>query len=167
RVDTVPAPPTTPDPEALRGLRIGVVDDGQGLAQALSTALEAHGAEPHPLTEPEPGFDAVVDLTGLRTGSEPVLPQLFPALRRALTDGTHRLLLVTTPGAAAAGLHGFARSAALEFPGTLVRAVDVHPKEAPEQVAAQLLAELSCDTPRSSVGYTPEGSRTTRTPVPA
>ncbi|MEU7725711.1 SDR family NAD(P)-dependent oxidoreductase [Streptomyces sp. NPDC040724] len=167
RVDTVPAPPATPDPEALRGLRIGVVDDGQGLARALSTALEAYGAEPHPLTEPEPGFDALVDLTGLRTGSEPVLPQLFPALRRALTDGTHRLLLVTTPGAPAAGLHGFARSAALEFPGTLVRAVDVHPKEAPEQVAAQLLAELSCTTPHASVGYTTEGTRTTRTPVAA
>ncbi|WP_404953910.1 SDR family NAD(P)-dependent oxidoreductase [Streptomyces sp. 147326] len=166
RVDTVPAPPTTPDPEVLRGLRIGVVDDGQGLAQALSTALESYGAEPHPLTEPEPGFDAVVDLTGLRTGSEPVLPQLFPALRRTLTDGTHRLLLVTTPGAPAAGLHGFARSAALEFPGTVVRAVDVHPKEAPEQVAAQLLAELSCDT-GTSVGYTTEGTRTTRTPAPA
>ncbi|MFJ3725515.1 SDR family NAD(P)-dependent oxidoreductase [Streptomyces sp. NPDC090045] len=167
RVDTVPAPPATPDPEALRGLRIGVVDDGQGLARALSTALEAYGAEPHPLTEPEPGFDAIVDLTGLRTGSEPVLPQLFPALRRVLTDGTHRLLLVTTPGAPAAGLHGFARSAALEFPGTLVRAVDVHPKEAPEQVAAQLLAELSCTTPHASVGYTTEGTRTTRTPVAA
>ncbi|WP_442816289.1 SDR family NAD(P)-dependent oxidoreductase [Streptomyces sp. NBC_01233] len=167
RVDTVPAPPATPAPEALRGLRIGVVDDGQGLAQALATALEAYGAEPLPLTEPEPGFDAIVDLTGLRTGSEPVLPRLFPALRRTLTDGTQRLLLVTAPGAPAAGLHGFARSAALEFPGTLVRAVDVHPKEAPEQVAAQLLAELSCNTPHSSVGYTTEGARTTRAPIPA
>ncbi|MEU9081084.1 SDR family NAD(P)-dependent oxidoreductase [Streptomyces sp. NPDC048357] len=169
RVDTTPAPAPTPAPvpEALHGLRIGVVDDGQGLARALSTALRAYGAEPHPLTEPEPGFDGIVDLTALRTGSEPVLPQLFPALRRTLTGGTHRLLLVTAPGTPAAGLHGFARSAALEFPGTLIRAVDVHPKEAPEQIAAQLLAELGCDTPHSSVGYTPEGTRTTRTPVPA
>ncbi|MER6199204.1 SDR family NAD(P)-dependent oxidoreductase [Streptomyces sp. NPDC001586] len=167
RVETAPAPTPTPDPEALHGLRIGVVDDGQGLARALSTALRAHGAEPHPLAEPEPGFDGIVDLTALRTGSEPVLPQLFPALRRTLTGGTHRLLLVTAPGTPAAGLHGFARSAALEFPGTLIRAVDVHPKEAPEQIAAQLLAELGCDSSHASVGYTPEGTRTTRTPVPS
>ncbi|MFD9370903.1 SDR family NAD(P)-dependent oxidoreductase [Streptomyces sp. NPDC060020] len=167
RVETTPTPTPTPPPEALHGLRIGVVDDGQGLARALSTALQAYGAEPHPLTEPEPGFDGIVDLTALRTGSEPVLPQLFPALRRTLTGGTQRLLLVTAPGTPAAGLHGFARSAALEFPGALVRAVDVHPKEAPEQIAAQLLAELGCDAPHSSVGYTPEGTRTTRTPVPA
>ncbi|MFE9931261.1 SDR family NAD(P)-dependent oxidoreductase [Streptomyces sp. NPDC005533] len=169
RVETAPAPVPTPapDPEALHGLRIGVVDDGQGLAGALSTALRAYGAAPQPLTEPEPGFDGIVDLTALRAGSEPVLPQLFPALRRTLTGGTPRLLLVTAPGTPAAGLHGFARSAALEFPGALVRAVDVHPKEAPEQIAAQLLAELCCDTSHSSVGYTPEGARTTRTPVPA
>lgn len=79
-----------------------------------------------------------------------------------------RLLLVTVPGGAGAGLHGFARSAAVEFPGTLVRAVGVHPKEAPEQVAAQLLAELAgaADGP-ASVGYTAEGVRFCRRAVPA
>ncbi|WP_308296949.1 SDR family NAD(P)-dependent oxidoreductase [Streptomyces sp. ISL-44] len=169
RVDTVPVPVAAGDPEALRGLRIGVVEDGQGLALALRTALRTSGAEAHPLTEPGPGFDGIVDLTALRTGAEPVLPQVFPALRRALTGGTPRLLLVTAPGTPGAGLHGFARSTALEFPGTLIRAVDVHPKEAAEQVAAQLLAELSCDAADgpASVGYTAEGTRVTRRPVPA
>ncbi len=170
RVDTVPVPVADGDPETLRDLRIGVVQDGQGLAPALCAALRSYGAEAQPLTEAGPGFDGIVDLTALRTGAEPVLPQVFPGLRHALTGGTPRLLLVTASGTPGAGLHGFARSAALEFPGTLVRAVDVNPKEAAEQIAAQLLAELSCgaaaDGP-ASVGYTAEGTRVTRRPVPA
>ncbi|MEU9252032.1 SDR family NAD(P)-dependent oxidoreductase [Streptomyces sp. NPDC048270] len=170
RVDTVPLPVPGGDPRTLRDLRIGVVQDGQGLAPALCAALRSCGAEPRTLTEAGPGFDGIVDLTALRTGAEPVLPQVFPGLRHALTGGTPRLLLVTASGAPGAGLHGFARGAALEFPGSLVRAVDVHPKEAAEQIAAQLLAELSCgaasDGP-ASVGYTAEGARVTRRPVPA
>ncbi|MEU6760155.1 SDR family NAD(P)-dependent oxidoreductase [Streptomyces sp. NPDC046685] len=192
RVDTLPVPlpapnpPTPRDPRdprdlphppglrSLHGLRIGIVDDGQALAPALLAALDAQGAEAKLLPDAEPGFDGIVDLTALRPGSEPVLPDTFPSLRRTLTGGTHRLLLVTAPGTPSAGvqgagLHGFARSAALEFPGTLIRAVQIQPKEAPEQLAAQLLAELSHDSPDgpASVGYTPEGTRTTRTPVPA
>ncbi|WP_244291337.1 type I polyketide synthase [Streptomyces subrutilus] len=169
RVDTVPVPVAGGDPRTLRDLRIGVVQDGQGLAPALCAALRSYGAEARPLTEAGAGFDGIVDLTALRTGAEPVLPQVYPGLRHALTGGTPRLLLVTANGSQGAGLHGFARSAALEFPGTLVRAVDVHPKEAAEQVAAQLLAELTCgaaDGP-ASVGYTAEGTRVTRRPVPA
>ncbi|MGP3689527.1 SDR family NAD(P)-dependent oxidoreductase [Streptomyces sp. IBSNAI002] len=178
RVDTVPVPAAAGDPQTLRDLRIGVVQDGQGLAPALCAALRARGAEALPLAEAGPGYDGIVDLTALRTGAEPVLPQLFPGLRQALAGGTPRLLLVTAAGTPGAGLHGFARSAALEFPGTLVRAVDVHPKEAAEQVAAQLLAELSCapgtgtgtgthtGSP-ASVGYTADGTRVTRRPVPA
>ncbi|MGW7454304.1 SDR family NAD(P)-dependent oxidoreductase [Streptomyces sp. NPDC054787] len=194
RVDTLPVPLPAPDPttprdlphppglRSLRGLRIGIVDDGQALAPALLAALDAQGAEAKLLPDPEPGFDGIVDLTALRPGSEPVLPDAFPGLRRTLTGGTHRLLLVTAPGTPSAGtpsagatgvqgagLHGFARSAALEFPGTLIRAVQIQPKEAPEQLAAQLLAELSHDSSDgpASVGYTAEGTRTTRTPVPA
>ncbi|MEJ8641392.1 SDR family NAD(P)-dependent oxidoreductase [Streptomyces sp. MS1.HAVA.3] len=116
------------------------------------------------------GCDGIVDLSALRAGAEPVLPEAFPGLRRALVGGVRRLLLVGAPGSpGGAGLHGFARSAALEFPGALVRAVDVHPKEAPEQIAAQLLAELSSDAAdgAASVGYTAEGTRVTRRPVPA
>ncbi len=179
-MDTVLAPAAGGDPDSLRGLRIGVVEDGQGIAPALATALDVRGAEVSVLSETEPGsegeagfgagLDGIVDLSALRAGAEPVLPEAFPGLRRALAGGIRRLLLVGTPGApGGAGLHGFARSAALEFPGTLVRAVDVHPKEAPEQIAAQLLAELSSDAAdaTASVGYTAEGTRVTRRPVPA
>ncbi|MCY0951994.1 type I polyketide synthase [Streptomyces sp. H27-S2] len=206
RVDVLPAPAPAGDPGALRGLRVGIVGDGQGVALALGGALRSHGAEVHLLGEAAAGYDGIVDLSALRAGAEPVLPEAFPGLQRALTGGVPRLLLVTAHGTPGAGLHGFARSCALEFPGRLVRAVEVHPKEDPERIAAQLLAELGCaceagrdcsdgsngpaangTTPATtggttggtdraggaaadgpaSVGYTAEGVRVTRTPVPA
>nr|WSW62963.1 SDR family NAD(P)-dependent oxidoreductase [Streptomyces sp. NBC_00998] len=173
RVEDVPVPAVAVEPERLRGLRVGVVDDGQGVSAALGTALREHGAEVRVLTEADAGgaagLDGIVDLSGLRAGAEPVLPGAFPALQRALTGGVRRLLLATTPGGApGAGLHGFARSAALEFPGSLVRAVEVSAKEDPERVAAQLLAELGdVHGEGSSVGYTAEGVRIARRPVPA
>nr|WP_301364712.1 type I polyketide synthase [Streptomyces xanthophaeus] len=175
RVDLVPVPAPDAAPETLRGLRIGLVEDGRGIAPALAAALEALGAEPALLPAAEPGFDGLVDLSALRTTSGPVLPEAFPGLRQALTTGTPRLLLVTGPGTSGAGLHGFARSAALEYPDALVRAVHIQPKEDPERIATQLVAELADDTGGSgngrgngtSVGYTAEGARVARLPVPA
>ncbi|WTO26225.1 SDR family NAD(P)-dependent oxidoreductase [Streptomyces virginiae] len=173
RVDLLPAPLADAAPETLRGLRIALVDDGQGIARTLATALEDMGAEPTILPSAEPGFEGLVDLSALRPTADPVLPDAFPALREVLTAGTPRLLLVTGPGTPGAGLHGFARGAALEFPGALVRAVDIRPKEDPERIAAQLVAELSGATDvggttdaLASVGYTAEGTRVTRRPVP-
>ncbi|MFF4102059.1 SDR family NAD(P)-dependent oxidoreductase [Streptomyces sp. NPDC001903] len=165
RVDLVPVAAAGGDPDALRGLRIGVVEDGQGVALALCGALEAHGVRAETVAGADAGFDGVVDLSALRAGQEPVLPAAFPGYKRALTGGVRRLLLGSAPDS---GLHGFARSAALEFPGALVRAVDLHPKEDPGRIAAQLLAEL-CDDGEdlASVGYTAEGVRVTRRPVPA
>ncbi|WP_234308497.1 type I polyketide synthase [Streptomyces sp. NRRL F-4428] len=170
RVDLSPVPPPDGDPASLAGLRIGIVEDDQGLAPAVAAALEAVGAEPRVLRAAGAGLDGVVDLSSLRAGAEPVLPEAFPSLRDALTGGIPRLLLVAASGGpGGAGLHGFARSAALEFPAALVRSVDVHPKEDPERVASQLVAELASAGPDgpASVGYTPEGARVARRPVPA
>lgn len=181
RVESHELPPAPGDPEVLRGLRIGVVGggggdgggdgDGRGVGAAVGGALRARGADVRQLAEAEAGFDAVLDLSALRPGTEPVLPGTFPGLRRALTGGVHRLLLVTVRGeSAGAGAHGFARSASLEYPGRMVRAVEVHSKEDPAQIAAQLLAELSCDPAEgstASVAYTADGLRVTSRPVPA
>ncbi|MFF3212904.1 SDR family NAD(P)-dependent oxidoreductase [Streptomyces sp. NPDC002886] len=189
RVELQALPPAPGDPEVLRGLRIGVVGDagdvgqagdGQGIGAAVTGALRAQGADVRQLGRGEAGFDALIDLSALRPGAPPVLPEAFPGLRLALTGGVHRLLLVTARGeAAGAGVHGFARSACLEYPGRLIRAVEVHSKEDPESVAAQLLAELSCApavetagpaaevTAPASVAYTADGLRVTPRPVPA
>ncbi|MGW2441538.1 SDR family NAD(P)-dependent oxidoreductase [Streptomyces goshikiensis] len=193
RVETVALGRAAGDPERLRGLRIGVVEDGQGVALALGGALREHGAEVVPVAVPAPApghghghghgvgdtgpldgnggvtgpLDGLVDLSALRAGHEAALPAAFPGLKRALVGGVPRLLLVSAPGGT--GLHGFARSAALEFPAALVRAVDVDPKEDPRQTALRLLAELASDAGEglASVGYTAEGTRVTRRPVPA
>ncbi|MFJ4780065.1 SDR family NAD(P)-dependent oxidoreductase [Streptomyces sp. NPDC088762] len=186
RVDLLPAPAPAADPAALRthlrDLRIALVDDAQGLARTLAAALRDLGSEVQILPAPEPGFDALVDLSALRPGAEPVLPEAFPGLQRALTSGLPRLLLVTAPGTPGAGLHGFARSAALEFPGTLIRAVEVHPKEDPERITTQLLTELidaagndngtnaagkgNGTNAAPSVHYAEDGTRLTHHPVP-
>ncbi|MET9573234.1 SDR family NAD(P)-dependent oxidoreductase [Streptomyces virginiae] len=172
RVDLCPVPPADGDPASLDGLRIGIVEDDQGLASALADALEALGAEPRIVQEAGDGagLDGIVELSSLRAGTEPVLPAVFRSLRDALTGGIPRLLLVAASGGpGGAGLHGFARSAALEFPAALVRSVDVHPKEDPERVAAQLVRELATadtDGP-ASVGYALDGARAARRPVPA
>ncbi|MER8095687.1 SDR family NAD(P)-dependent oxidoreductase [Streptomyces goshikiensis] len=182
RVETVALGRATGDPERLRGLRIGVIEDGQGVALALGGALREHGAEVVPVAGAAPGhggggtgpldgdgdgLDGLVDLSALRAGREAALLAAFPRLKRALVGGVPRLLLVSTPGGT--GLHGFARSAALEFPAALVRAVDVDPKEDPRQTALRLIAELASDAGEgiASVGYTAEGTRVTRRPVPA
>ncbi|WP_221889761.1 SDR family NAD(P)-dependent oxidoreductase [Streptomyces sp. WAC06614] len=121
----------------------------------------------------EPRFDGVVDLGALRHAAEPVLPEVFGGLRRVLTGGVRWLVLVTgtaaDPGAdpvPGAGIHGFARTAALEYPGTVVRAVDVDPKDHPERVAARLLAELCTPDGPASVTYGPDGARCARQAVP-
>ncbi|WP_142214880.1 type I polyketide synthase [Streptomyces sp. SLBN-118] len=184
-VEVVPVgPPAGHDPaDVLPGLRLAVVDDGLGVAAALAAALESHGAEVRTL-HPErladaAGADGVVDLSSLRPAPDPVLPETFGALRRILTAGPRRLLLVTgrggafgrtapsqvVPGSASdpipgAGLYGFARTAAIEHPGTAVRAVDVDPKDRPERIAAHLIAELCALEEPVAIGYT-NGTRAT------
>ncbi|WP_328682026.1 SDR family NAD(P)-dependent oxidoreductase [Streptomyces sp. NBC_00322] len=188
------APPATHDPaDVLPGLRLAVVDDGLGVAAALAAELESHGAEVRTL-HPErladaAGADGVVDLSSLRPAPDPVLPETFGALRRILTAGTRRLLLVTGRGGAfgrtaasqevpgsssdpipGAGLYGFARTAAIEHPGTAVRAVDMDPKDRPERIAAHLIAELCAPEEPVVIGYTNGTRNTLRTvavPLPA
>lgn len=175
-------PANTRDPaDVLPGLRLAVVDDGLGVAAALAAALESHGAEvrtlhPDRLADAA-GADGVVDLSALRPAPAPVLPENFAALRDILTEGTHRLLLVTGRGGdfgrsgspdpvPGAGLYGFARTAAIEHPGTAVRAVDVDPKDRPERIAAHLIAELCAPEEPLVIGYT-NGTRNTLRTVSA
>ncbi|ORT55774.1 type I polyketide synthase [Streptomyces sp. CB03238] len=180
------APPVTRDPsEVLPGRRFAVVDDGLGVAVALAAALESQGAEvrtvhPHRMAEAT-GADGVVYLGALRPARDPVLPEAFDALRGTLVAGTRRLLIVTGCGGAfgrtapspdsadpipGAGLYGFARTAAIEYPGTEIRAVDVDPKDRPQRIAAHLIAELCAADEPLAVGYT-NGTRNTLRTVPA
>ncbi|MYW03044.1 type I polyketide synthase, partial [Streptomyces sp. SID3343] len=167
------------------GRRVVLVEDGAGVAWALTELLEAHGAEVES-TRPGAdvcvveGADTLVHLAALGDGQDPVLPGAFPLLRAALLGGVRQVFLVTAggghfgrgPGAAngpdpvpGAGLAGFARAAALEFPDRVVRVVDVDPKEEPELIARRLLAEArrAGGTGQPvTIGLSAQGRRTLR-----
>jgi NAD(P)-dependent dehydrogenase (short-subunit alcohol dehydrogenase family) len=170
---TVPAPEGEGDP--LAGRRVVIVDDGRGVALELADLLERRGAEARVVeTPPEEGHaaDALVHLAALRPGARPVLPGAFAGIRRAVLGGADRLVIATTSagtfgqaGAAEgdpadAGIRGLVRAIAQEYPGSVVRAVDVDPKENPRTIAEHLLRELTGGDGRTVVGYR-NGTRTT------
>ncbi|MGW7110979.1 SDR family NAD(P)-dependent oxidoreductase [Streptomyces xanthophaeus] len=184
RVEVSPAgPAVTGDPAAvLAGRVFALVEDALGVGAALTALLESHGARVVPVSDGRPasaeGVDGLVDLSALDPGPDPVLPRAFARLRGALVAGVRWLVVATAAGGAfghgpaspdpvpGLGLRGFARSAALEYPGALVRAVDIDPKDRPERVAAHLLAELCCADGPVDVGYT-DGTRMVLRTVPA
>ncbi|MEU9125990.1 SDR family NAD(P)-dependent oxidoreductase [Streptomyces sp. NPDC048506] len=172
-----------PPAEVVAGRDLVVVEDGQGVALALTALLESHGARVRTVPAErlaETTAEGVVDLSALRAGRTAVLPGQYAGLRTALTGGARWLLLATAAGGTfghtadkdapdplpGAGLRGFARTAALEYPDALVRAVDIDPKDRPARIADHLLAELCAPGEPVVVGRT-NGTRTTLRTVPA
>ncbi|MFD5827430.1 SDR family oxidoreductase [Lentzea sp. NPDC060358] len=142
----VPADPAPP--VDLTGRTVLVVDDN-GIGLELADLLERHTARPRV----EPSFPA--DLTGVdvvvRLGAR--LPAAFSEVKACVTAGV-ALVVVTTGGGTFGfdhqpdelpgdiGLHGLVRTAALEHPDLVVRAVDVDTKESHRDIATSLLAEI-------------------------
>ncbi|MET8286445.1 SDR family NAD(P)-dependent oxidoreductase [Streptomyces sp. NPDC051639] len=113
---------------------------GRGpVAEALTARLTAHGA--HALTAEEPPagveFDGLIHLVA--PDSPPVLPDAYPVYRRVLA-GHPRWVMAA---GASAGLRGFFRSLAREYPDTVARVVEHTPGTPPEDLAADLVAELT------------------------
>ncbi|MFI5813067.1 SDR family oxidoreductase [Streptomyces sp. NPDC051643] len=113
---------------------------GRGpVAEALTARLTAHGA--HALTAEEPPagveFDGLIHLVA--PDSPPVLPDAYPAYRRVLA-GHPRWVMAA---GASAGLRGFFRSLAREYPDTVARVVEHALCTPPEDLAADLVAELT------------------------
>lgn len=178
-------PAGRPPAQVVAGVDFAVVEDGQGVALALTALLESHGARVRTVPAERlagltgDGVAGVVDLSALRAGHAAVLPGQYAALRGALTGGSRWLLLATAAGGTfgqdtagdapdplpGAGLRGFARTAALEYPDALIRAVDIDPKDRPERIAAHLLAELCAPGEPVVVGHA-RGARTTLRTVP-
>ncbi|MEJ8651587.1 SDR family NAD(P)-dependent oxidoreductase [Streptomyces sp. MS1.AVA.3] len=178
-------PASRPPAEVVAGSDFTVVEDGQGVALALAALLESHGARVRTVPAERlaeataDGVGGLVDLSALRAGRGAVLPGQYAGLRAALTGGARWLLLATAAGGTfghdateeapdplpGAGLRGFARTAALEYPEALIRAVDIDPKDRPERIAAHLLAELCAPGEPVVVGRT-NGTRTTLRTVP-
>ncbi|GGU57945.1 polyketide synthase [Lentzea flava] len=142
----VPCEPA--EPADLTGKTVLIVDDN-GIGLELADLLERHTARPRI----EPAFPD--DLTGIdvvvRLGGR--LPEAFSEVKACVTNGVS-LLVVTTGGGtfgfdhtpdelpADIGLHGLIRTAALEYPDLVVRAVDVNTKESHRDIATALLTEI-------------------------
>ena len=165
--DLAPNQATTP-----AGRTVVVVESGSDVDREVSALLRRRGATVLQV-QADAGWekaiadaDIVIHLAGIAAESAPVLPDSFALLRDALVGGTSQLLVATGLGGrfghdgqcrgdGAAGMHGLVRTAAIEFPETTTRAVDIDPKDEPERIAAALLAEL-CETDRDApvvVGY--------------
>ncbi|MFE2134796.1 SDR family NAD(P)-dependent oxidoreductase, partial [Streptomyces sp. NPDC059466] len=135
--DLEPARPSTAA-DQLAGRRFLLLGHGP-VAEALTVRLTALGAHAVTAEEPPAGaeFDGLVHLVA--PDSPPVLPDVYPAYRQVLAGGPRWVLAA----GAAAGLRGFFRSVAREYPDTVARVVEHSPGTAPEDLAADLVAELT------------------------
>ncbi|MFF3884290.1 SDR family NAD(P)-dependent oxidoreductase [Streptomyces sp. NPDC001914] len=118
------------DPTAvLSGTRWAVLGD----APEIGARLTSYGADvvvrdrEHLLTQDDGPVDGVLYLV---TGGTPVLPDAFPVLKAALARGPGQLLTLRVvhgdgPDTVAAGLRGFFRTVAREYPRTVARTVEV------------------------------------------
>ncbi|MFE4819181.1 SDR family NAD(P)-dependent oxidoreductase [Streptomyces sp. NPDC056704] len=135
--DLAPADPA-PSSDLLIGRSFLLLGSGP-VAEALTARLTVHGA--HAVTAEEPPaegeFDGIVHLVA--ADAPPVLPDVFPAYQRVLA-GNPRWVLAA---GASPGLRGFFRSLAREYPDTVARVVEHAPGTAPEDIAAELVAELT------------------------
>lgn len=150
--DLAPAQPGSYTDE-LVGRRFLLLGRGP-LAEALTARLTAHGAHAVTAEEPPAGeeFDGLVHLVG--PDSPPVLPEAYPAYRQVLS-GRPRWVLAS---GASPGLRGFFRTVAREYPDTVARVVEHAPGTAPEDRAAELVAELTAPD-REPVVLRAPGSR--------
>jgi acyl transferase domain-containing protein/NAD(P)H-dependent flavin oxidoreductase YrpB (nitropropane dioxygenase family)/NAD(P)-dependent dehydrogenase (short-subunit alcohol dehydrogenase family)/acyl carrier protein len=158
-----------PEPNALAGLKVLVVDDGGDIGLEISDRIERLGGTPHTvetITELGSDIDYVVYLSALRSDGEPTLPEAYQEIRTCLTSGVKGLIVATAGGGTFGfrdlhderepldfGMHGLIRTAALEYSDALVRAVDVNPKESHRLIARSLMAELTTPEGPAVVGH--------------
>ncbi|MCC2277863.1 SDR family oxidoreductase [Streptomyces sp. ET3-23] len=134
------------DAAALRGARFLVLGEGEcrPVAEALAARLRELGAEA--VRDRCTGeLDGAVWLAGPaeeETGS--ALPQAFPALRDLLARGPRRLLYVrwAEDGDRGAGLGGFFRTVAHEYPDTVARVVSLPGGPCDAGAVAEIVGEL-------------------------
>ncbi|MFT7598661.1 MAG: acyl transferase domain-containing protein/acyl carrier protein [Acidimicrobiales bacterium] len=173
-----------PSGEALRGLQgssIAVIDDYTGVAAALVELLVTAGLSAALADAVDDSIDGVIFLGGLRriaTVDEAlaVNHQAFETARALATGPKAARLLVTvsdlggdfgigTPNdvhAWSAGLTGLIRTAAIEWPDTGVRAIDIERADRDAGAIAVAIAdELLTGGTELEVGLAANGTRTT------
>ena len=137
------------DRSVLTGRRF-VVTGGEELGEELAAQLREHGAS---VTDGDPeddldgldGLDGLVWLDALTADEEPLLPEAFLVFQAALRRRP-RWLLAACPvhdSVQAAGLRGFFRTVAKEYPGTRAALVELDPAASPATLAETLIGELT------------------------
>ncbi len=172
-----------------------ILDDGTGVAPALAERLRGEGLEVSVLGEVPPEAGVLIFLRGLRplASEEAALflnRDAFCAARAVAarsaragagagagagglvtvqdTGGDFALTCEPGPGAWSGGLAGLCKTAAREWPGAAVKAIDLQRGgRSPEELAAVLLEELLRGGPEVEVGLRADGRRVTLLLEPA
>ncbi|MEV4320048.1 SDR family NAD(P)-dependent oxidoreductase [Actinocrispum sp. NPDC049592] len=147
--------------DVLNDRTVFIVDDGGGIGLELSDLLSGYGAQ---IVEEAAAADYVIHLGALRSDVEPLLPSAFEEIKGYL--GARGLVVATAGGGmfgfgeplgdrapACLGLHGLIRTAAKEYPGIHIRAVDVNPKDSHRSIATALFGELTTVDGPAVVGH--------------
>ena len=193
-VRAVPAPASGLAMPGLTSGPLAVTDDGTGVAQELVGRLARHGIRAQVVADPPPDARGLIALDGLRPVAT---PQEAQAVQRRLVGVARQLatrmtaeggIFVTVQdtggdfGLTGAGLGAgsmrawlggcaaLARTAAREWPGATVKAIDCATAgRSPGQTADALVSELLSGSGTLNVGLRADGSRVTLAlePTPA
>jgi NAD(P)-dependent dehydrogenase (short-subunit alcohol dehydrogenase family)/acyl carrier protein len=167
-----PIEPAVPNGFALAERRFALTDDGRGVAPRLAELLAARGAAVRILDgladgsrEPLGAVDGLIHLAPLapEPSGDPE-KTLFSVAKEAVASGAQWLFAATGLGGAfghlagsastsAAGVAGFLKSVAKEWPDLRVRAIDLDVDQAAERMAEMVMAEILCDGREVEVGY--------------
>jgi acyl transferase domain-containing protein/NAD(P)H-dependent flavin oxidoreductase YrpB (nitropropane dioxygenase family)/acyl carrier protein len=182
QVKVLTAPPTADSADSLVAQSVDVLNGTSFLLTGaspvlayLAELLQEHGvggqtgAIDDKQGDQLAGFDGVILLDGLAGAGAPLLPEVFPFVKRALAAGP-RWLLAAGPREGSDrtdGLPGLFRTIAREYPQVAARFVEVDGAADPQQTARQLLDELLIggdtpvvvhgDTGRAAVDLAPVG----------
>nr|WP_042188477.1 type I polyketide synthase [Kibdelosporangium sp. MJ126-NF4]CEL18267.1 modular polyketide synthase [Kibdelosporangium sp. MJ126-NF4]CTQ97753.1 modular polyketide synthase [Kibdelosporangium sp. MJ126-NF4] len=154
------------EPVSLAGQRVLIIDDGGDVGLELADRIERLGGTVHAVGRvTTTDADYVVYLSALRSTGEPTLPEAYAEIRASLLSGIKGLIVATAGGGTFGfepedghepldlGMHGLIRTAAVEYPHSRIRAVDVSTKESHRLIAAALLAELTTVDGPAVVGH--------------
>ncbi|WP_424887267.1 SDR family NAD(P)-dependent oxidoreductase [Streptomyces sp. XH2] len=164
-VPLAPAPAPSPGDTALHGRRFLVVGEDTPLVRAVVDRLGALGAvsvRADDGTDVPPGpLDGAVHLAALAQDGGPLLPAGFPWFQAVLRRAP-KWLLCARPDeehSDTAGLGGFFRTVAREYPGTLARVVSLASDRPAAVLADGIVGELLAPDRAPVVRHAADGTR--------
>ncbi|SCE84106.1 Acyl transferase domain-containing protein [Micromonospora echinospora] len=141
-------PASLGDPAELLAGKQFLITGGGAVGAYLAELLGEHGAGGQlgvlDSEQADQGFDGFLLLDGLTRTEGPLLPSVFPLVKRVLATGPRWLIGAGAPaaGGTADGMPGLFRTIAREYPELTARFVELDVETEPEVLARQLLDEL-------------------------